>query len=105
VASWTFGGLEAGKEYQVVATWLVDPGNTASVTLRMLDGTTVLSTQQLDQTELDADLTIHGHAWQRLGIVTVSADNDLVVELDPTGATGLVVADAVRLVTDTTQYT
>ncbi len=98
-ATWTFEGLEPGKTYQVLVTWVADPANATSTTWTISDGSgggVLLSISDVDQTELRADATLGGQTWQSLAIVTATS-GAIVVRLEAGESGGRLVADAVQL--------
>ena len=67
VASWTFDNLEAGKTYQLFATWTADGNRATNAPFTVLDGTTTLATVQMNEQFAPVDQTLDNHAWQSIG--------------------------------------
>lgn len=104
-ATWTFSGLKPGQRYELLATWDTRADQVAAAQFRTREGSgpsQLVAT--VNQQQIAADVTANRRAWQRLGMVSV-VGNTLTVELATTATSGLLVADAVRLVEVTgTEY-
>ena len=97
-ATWTFSGLTAG-DYNVAATWLNGSDRWDAVPYVIRDGVggPVLATVPVDQSSAPSGGERHGNRpFANLGMVTIASDT-LVVEIDNAGATGHVIADAIRI--------
>ncbi len=97
-ATWDFAGLEPG-EYRVSLTWDASAAHAtdASYTVTALGNNPKVQTFNVDQTTAPSDRVADGASWGDLGIFTVASDGALQVELNNTGASGMVLADAIRL--------
>ncbi len=104
-ATWTFSGLKPGQRYELLATWDARVDQVAAAQFRTREGSgpsQLVAT--VNQQQIAADVTANRRAWQRLTIVSV-VGSTLTVELATTATTGLLAADAVRLVEVTgTEY-
>ncbi|HEX3659212.1 MAG TPA: hypothetical protein VHV55_25710, partial [Pirellulales bacterium] len=102
-ATWTFDDVDPG-EYEVLATWQPFSNASNSAAYEIIDGSNVLGTATVDQTQSPNGSLQAG--WQQLGAQFTVASGTLVVQL-PSIAGQLVEADAIRLVrvSDQTTYT
>ena len=94
-ATWTMTDLASGT-YDVFTTWVLASNRATNAPYRILDGTTELATERVNQRVPPDDLHADNHAWEQLGTFTVTSGT-LVVELS-NAADGFVIADAVRVV-------
>ncbi|MGH7213831.1 MAG: fibronectin type III domain-containing protein [Tepidisphaeraceae bacterium] len=95
-ATWTFAGLQPGT-YQVSATWLAKSGFATNAPFSIYDGTTLLTTVRVDQTQDATGLPNKDSAnWKILGTNVTISGNSLVVKLTD-DANNTVAADAVRI--------
>jgi hypothetical protein len=96
-ATWTQTGLAAG-EYRVSVTWDAFGVRPIDAPYVVLDGTTELATENVDQSAIPASFLEDGVLWQDIGVFTIAGDT-LTVRLSdlasPSGS--LIVADAVRI--------
>ena len=94
-ATWTFS-VEAGK-YEVATTWRPHPNRAEDAPFTILNGTTALSTVNVDQDLAPNDFSDQGGVWERLGDFTITS-SQLVVKLNQSPSDdGYVIADAVRI--------
>ena len=102
-ASWQFTLLDAG-EYEVYATWELDPNNpTIGDTAAPFEITGSGSTPQtvlVDQSTQPVGELVNGKVWQRLddSLISVDAMGTLTVELTNNSVSGMLYADAIRIV-------
>lgn len=97
VATWTFN-VTPGT-YRVSATWKALGKWATDTPFNVYDGSTLLTTSPVvvNQRKAPADFIDQGVGWKNLGgLYTISGDT-LVVTVSDSGATGYVVADAVRI--------
>jgi hypothetical protein len=94
VAAWTFL-LEPGGTYRVSVTWTASGNQATNAPFTVLDRTTPLTTERVNQKRAPNDFTLIGVAWEDLGTFTVSGDT-LAVGLTDL-AYGFVIAGAVRI--------
>jgi hypothetical protein len=96
-ASWQFTDLTPGN-YEISATWTGGPNRAANAPYFAFDsdGTTLLATALVNQQVSPDDFLDAAHAWEVLGVVTVTGSS-LTVELS-NAANGFVAADAIRIV-------
>lgn len=96
-ATWTFAGLEAG-EYAIATTWLNGSDRSADVSYVVRDGRDgpILANVPVDQRLAPTGSVIEARPFADLGRVTITGDT-LVVQLSNAGASGAVIADAVRI--------
>jgi subtilisin family serine protease/uncharacterized protein YigE (DUF2233 family) len=94
-ASWQASGLNAGN-YQVQATWNADGNHASNATFSIYDGSTLLTTVQVDQRPAPSGTVVGGVAFQALATAPITSGTLRVVLSD--AGNGYIVADAVRLV-------
>jgi uncharacterized protein (DUF2141 family) len=101
-ALWTFSNLPDGR-YRVSATWASDTSRVlATAEYRVLDASTILTTQQVDQSVLPVGLNANGTTFQDLGGPFDITGGTIIVELRDTQLAGannnsVVIADAIRI--------
>ena len=92
---WSFENLAAGQ-YQVFGTWVAHANRASNAPFTIRDGTTVEAIVRANQRHAPSDALVDGQVWESLG--TYQIDNGtLTVELSD-DANGIVIADAIRLV-------
>lgn len=98
LASWTFAGLTPGL-YRVSVTWLPYVNRAADASYSVLDGSTTLVTDTIDQRVSPDDLFADGQWWHDLALAAEVVNGELVVRLSnlagPIGS--YLIADAVRV--------
>jgi hypothetical protein len=94
-AQWVFPGLTPGRQYLVSATWTGSANrvSTAQYTLTTATSTNVTVNQQVAPSQRQAN----GHVFDDLGVVTADGSGILTVSLSASVGTGVVVADAIRI--------
>jgi hypothetical protein len=95
IASWTFDGLMPGI-YRVSATWTTYSNRATNSPFRILDGSTLLATAQVNQRIAPHGFTDLGVSWQDIGSAHSITGSTLVVQLAD-NADGRLNADAVRI--------
>ena len=107
-ATWSFDGLVAGQQYEVLITWKVDAANSTAAPITIVHGGVTQDLITVDQTidlsVADDAVTVDGHIWQSIFRFTAVAETVTVQLSDDT--TGQVVADGVcvlqaRAITET----
>ena len=100
-ATWSVAGLDSAKHYRIYVTWVPGDANADDVVYRLRsNGQQVGSDVTIDQSE--SPLNDEGvffatsHAWRQLA-TAAPLDGTFEIELDASLATGLVVADAIRI--------
>ena len=97
-ARWTFSDLSTGT-YSVAVTWRELGSRATDAPYSITNGSgLVFSTSTIDQTAAPVDFTDAGGTWDDLGMVTITNGTLSVTLNESPGATGKVVADAVRIV-------
>mgnify|MGYP001346253158 FL=1 len=96
-ATWAFDSLPSG-EYEVFAKWVAFGNRASNAPYTILDGSTPLSTVQVNQQLFPTGDQSNGITWQSLGLFSIS--NGLLSVRLGDNANGLVVADAIRIVAD-----
>jgi hypothetical protein len=94
VARWT-ASLAPGQ-YQVAATWHPYFNRATDAPYRVLDGSAVLSDQDINQELAPGDFTDGGVGWEILGVFNLTSGS-LAVELS-NNANEYVIADAIRII-------
>ena len=92
-ARWDFTGLPAAL-HRISITWTADAANATDAPFAVYDGTTLLGTFLVDQTQAPASLEEGGQWWHDLGTFEITSGAITVTLSDD--ADGIVVADAVR---------
>jgi hypothetical protein len=95
-ATWQATGLPAGR-YQVQVTWHAYANEATNAPYAIYDGTTLLQTVAVDQTQAPSGASFGGVAFQTLATLNINSGT-LKVVLSNTGNNTYVVADAVRVV-------
>ena len=107
-ATWSFDGLVAGQQYEVLITWKADAANSTAAPITIVHGGVTQDLITVDQTvdlsAADDAVTVDGHTWQSIFRFTAVAETVTVQLSDNT--TGQVVADGVcvlqaRAITET----
>jgi hypothetical protein len=93
VAEWAFA-VTAGQ-YRVSVTWVNDAVFATNATYKVVDGSTVVGSVQVNQEEAPVDIHFDGANWDSLGVFDITSDI-LRVRLGD-DANGYVCADAVRI--------
>ncbi len=93
-ATWQLTGLPAGT-YTVQSTWNTYANHATNATYSLYDGTTLLTTVTVDQTQTPSGPSFGGVNFQTLASVTVNSGTLSIVLGN--NANGYVVADAVRV--------
>jgi hypothetical protein len=93
-ATWTFNNLAAGQ-YQVWATWRINPANATNSPFTIYDNAASRGTTLVNQKLTPSGLSADGALWQSLGTATINSGK-LVVKLT-NAANNKVVADAIRI--------
>ena len=92
-ATWTFTGLAAGT-YRVSTTWFPHANRADNASFTINGGTAVA----LNQRNAPNDFKSDGSAWEDISTsFTLAAPGSITVQLSAVGATGYVIADAVRV--------
>ncbi len=94
-ATWTFTGLSDGQ-HQVATTWTSGPDRANNALFRAFDETGLISQARVNQQDPPSDFTDQGIPFYVLDTPLVTGST-LTVELTDAGATGKVIADAVRI--------
>jgi len=95
-AAWSFGGLAPGT-YRVSVTWEPYSNRSIDAPYSVMDGSTVLSTIQVNQQATPGSFVENGVHWSDLGTFTLTG-NTLVVQLRDSATPGsYLIADAVRV--------
>jgi hypothetical protein len=92
-ASWNFASLEAGKTYQLYATWPAEPNRATDAPFTILDGQTALATVKLNEKFSPINATLDNHNWESLGTYHTDTGG-LTIRLS-NNADGYVIASAV----------
>ena len=92
-ATWTF--TVTPGEYEVAATWTKHTNRAKDAPFTVLNGSSVLSTVDINQETIPNDFTDSGAQWERLGDFTITG-TQLVVRLT-NDADQYVIADAIRI--------
>ena len=95
VARWTFSGLTPGN-YRVSASWFPIPTLATDAPFTIFDGTTTLSTVNVNQQVAPSTTREGGVLWEQLGSTYTITGTELVVELSNL-ADGIVSADAIHI--------
>lgn len=95
-ANWTFDSLEAGKNYQLFATYPAEANRSSNAPFTVLEGTSSLATVRINEYFAPADSTFADHGWQSLGTYHTDTGS-LTIRLSD-DANGYVIADAVAAV-------
>jgi len=91
-------------KYQILATWPADALNASTVDFKVYDGTTLLETFTVDQTDFEVQGIFDGYSWQSLGLVTLDVDQadgsvpDLTIKIEPATLTGRIVCDGLAVI-------
>lgn len=105
-ATWTFGNLVAGSEWDVFSTWKLQDNRSAAAPYTIQGGADILVDQELAPT---ADLVLNdgstdpsSYNFQKIGTGTVNGAGELVVTLSSVADTGTdtgdwVIVDAVAI--------
>ena len=92
-ATWTFAVTPG--QYEVAATWTKHKNRATDSPFTVLNGSTVLSTVDVNQEQAPNDFSDAGANWERLGTFTISG-SQLIVSLT-NSANQYVIADAIRI--------
>jgi len=95
-ATWTFSTLEPGY-FRVWTTWFADDQFESNAPYAVSDGSQLLSTIVVDQTESPDDLVASSWQWEALGGPYFIGSGTLKVQLSDLTDGTYVVADAVRI--------
>jgi len=95
-ATWKATGLPAGR-YQVQVTWHAYANEATNAPYAIYDGSTLLQTVPVNQTQAPSGASFGGVAFQTLATLNITSGT-LRVVLSNTGNNTYVVADAVRVV-------
>ncbi|MDH0867259.1 hypothetical protein [Mitsuaria sp. GD03876] len=88
----SIGGISQMRTVQLSAHWPASPGNASNAIYRVRNGAAVVAEHRVNQRQSSGD-------WAPLGQpFSIGSASDLTIEVDATGADGVVIADAVRLV-------
>jgi len=91
-ALWEINNIPSGT-YRVLATWLPYSGRATNAPYTIFDGTTEITTIEVNQVATMKDYTAHGAVWDILATVTITSGR-LAVELSD-DANGYVIADGI----------
>jgi hypothetical protein len=102
-AIWTFDGLEPGKKYTVLATWMPHKVNATNATYWITSIADVNQSAYADQSKSPrADLVVSGFPFEALAMVTANSDTITVRLTDRADNDNhYIVADAVLLIAGT----
>jgi subtilisin family serine protease/protocatechuate 3,4-dioxygenase beta subunit len=100
-ALWHLAPPAGAGTYELFATWVPLASNASNATYFIYDGTsvsgTLLGTVTVNQSVVSNDVLVDGALWKSLGAFSTTTGT-FTVALDPAGANGDVVADAVLAV-------
>lgn len=94
LAQWNFTNLAPG-DYDVFATWSEDIHNSTAVTYT---ATGQSLSAAVDQTTAPSGSIVAGRPWQKIGTITITPGSTTATINLTQGNAGIVVADAIRLV-------
>ena len=94
---WTFSGLADGQ-YLVSTTWREKSNRATDALYSIEDATaTTLAATTIDQQVAPNDRTESGALWEDLATVNITGGALIVKLTESAGATGQIIADAVRI--------